>query len=225
MKKLYNEAEYEGARGIDYLPLECYNCKGKFLLQKKYIKSILSRGLTGWGKFCSNKCNGNFFDQSVKAPCSQCGKEVSRMKKEVRKSKSKLIFCNLSCSASYNNTHKKVGVVRSKLEIWMENKLESRYPNLIIKYNEKSAIQSELDIYIPSLQIAFELNGIFHYQPIFGEVRLVAIQNMDGVKKIACEKAGIKLHSIDISEQKRFTPSGSLKYLDIVVNHIEALLW
>lgn len=147
------------------------------------------------------------------------------MKKEVRKSKSKLIFCNLSCSASYNNTHKKAGSVRSKLEIWMENNLQSRYPNLVIKYNEKSAIQSELDIYIPSLQIAFELNGIFHYQPIFGEGRLAAIQNMDGVKKIACEKAGIKLLSIDISEQKRFTPSSSLKYLDIVVNHIEASLW
>jgi len=43
------------------------------------------------------------------------------------------------------------------------------YPDLVIHFNKKDAINSELDIYIPSLKLAFELNGIFHYEPIFGK--------------------------------------------------------
>ena len=34
------------------------------------------------------------------------------------------------------------------------------------------AINSELDVYVPSLNLAFELNGIFHYEPIYGEKKL-----------------------------------------------------
>ena len=78
----------------------------------------------------------------------------------------------MSCAATYNNKNKTHGTRRSKLECFIEKKLSELYPDLTIHYNQKDTINSELDIYIPSFKLAFELNGIFHYEPIYGEEKL-----------------------------------------------------
>ena len=115
----------------------------------------------------------------------------------------------MSCAGTYNNTHKTHGTRRSKLEVWIEEQLTKLYPNLEIHFNQKDTINSELDIYIPSMKIAFELNGIFHYEPIFGEDQLNKIQNNDHRKFAACHEAGISLCVIDTSGQKYFKPKSS----------------
>ena len=79
-----------------------------------------------------------------------------------------------------------------------------QYPNLEIHYNRKDAINSELDIYIPELELAFELNGIFHYEPIYGAEKLQQIQNNDDRKFQACLEKGISLCIIDTSSLKYF---------------------
>ena len=78
-------------------------------------------------------------------------------------------------------------------------------------------IDAELDIYIPSLNLAFELNGIFHYEPIFGEKKLNSTKNNDKRKFQACLEKNIELCIIDTSTQKYFKENTSKIYLDIIL--------
>lgn len=131
-------------------------------------------------------------------------------------------FCSQSCAATYNNTHKTKGYRRSKLECFLEQELSLLYPKIIFLFNDKETINSELDIYIPSLKLAFELNGIFHYEPIYGPEKLQQIQNNDRRKFQACLEQGIELCIIDSSGLKYFKQKNTQKYLNIVksiINH------
>ena len=129
-----------------------------------------------------NSCHGKFrSDNYTKVVnCKNCNIEIVKHLSDI-KSKSGNSFCSRSCSATYNNKNKKFGTRRSKLENWIENELKKKYDFKII-FNGKEAVNSELDIYIPSLKLAFELNGIFHYEPIYGEDKLNKVKNNDGRK-------------------------------------------
>lgn len=130
-------------------------------------------------------------------------------------------FCSSSCAATFNNTHKTTGIRKSKLESYLETKLTELYPNLEIDFNKKCAIDSELDIYIPKLKIAFELNGILHYEPIYGEEKLSQILKNDSRKIKACLDKDIELHIIDVTQQKYFRVKTSLPYLKIITDIID----
>ena len=139
----------------------------------------------------------------------------------MKRSKSGNYFCSRSCSASFNNKNKTTGTRRSKLEAYIEEQLIELYPDLDLIFNGKEAIGSELDIHIPSLNLAFELNGIFHYEPIYGTDKLQQIQENDASKTKACHDAKIDLCIIDTSLQKRFSTKSSKKYIDIILKIIE----
>jgi hypothetical protein len=104
------------------------------------------------------------------------------------------------------------------LEKWLEIQLGIKYPQLKIQYNERETISGELDIYIPSLKLAFELNGIFHYEDIFGQ--LERTQNNDKRKFAACSEKGIGLCIIDTSRQRYFKEKSSQEFLNIITNII-----
>lgn len=142
--------------------------------------------------------------------------------KEIEKSPNN--FCSKSCAATYRNTHKTTGNRRSKLEKYLEYELPILYPTLDFHFNRKDTINSELDIFIPSLKLAFELNGIFHYEPIYGSDKLAQIQNNDTRKFQACIENGIEMCTIDSSGLKYFKPKSAEKYLRIIVNIIDAKL-
>lgn len=89
-------------------------------------------------------------------------------------------------------------------------------------HGHKDAINSELDIYIPSLKLAFELNGIFHYEPIYGQDKMNQIQNNDNRKFQACLEHGIELCIIDSSKLTYFKPANAQKYLDIITQVINS---
>ncbi len=58
----------------------------------------------------------------------------------------------------YINLHKKIPSMSiSKLEKWLALQLVTLYPNLDFHFNDKMTIKSELDIYLPSLKLAFEI--------------------------------------------------------------------
>ena len=47
----------------------------------------------------------------------------------------------------------------------------------------------EIDVYIPKLKLAIEWNGIVHFKPIYGQIKLDKIQTRDAEKlKIAANK-------------------------------------
>lgn len=222
MKILYTQTEFSQARSKDLLKLECEYCSKPFFRYKANIKQALDLTNPKQCKYCSRACQHLSRIKKKEYSCFNCGKPVFRQPCEINhiKNKHNRAFCNQSCSAIYNNAHKSHGTTVSKLELWLQSQLSILYPELEILYNDKTTINSELDIYIPSLKLAFELNGIFHYEPIYGQETLDRIQNNDDRKFQACIERGIKLCIIDSSGQKRFTEKSSIPFLSIITNII-----
>lgn len=214
MKPLYTQEEFDNSKTQDRLKLECYQCGLPFLYRKKDIIETYNPNLKKQGKFCSIKCNSLYNGTTKIVNCLNCDKSFEKSLSQVKKFNNH--FCSQSCSASYNNKNKKHGTRRSKLEIWLEEQITVLYPNLPIDFNKKDTIGSELDIYIPSLNLAIELNGIFHYEPIYGNDKLQKIQENDISKSKSCHDLKIDLCIIDTSSQTYVKPKTSQKYLDII---------
>lgn len=220
MIPLYTKKEYDLSKSQDKLPCKCEYCNNTFYKMKKYISHELKTNKNEI-RFCSFSCRTKMCKgEAITTSCSYCMKEIKKQKNAINNSKSGNVFCSKSCATSYNNIHKKHGNRRSKLEIWLEEQLTTLFPNLKILYNNKEIINSELDIYIPHFKLAFELNGIFHYEPIFGSDKLVKIQNNDKRKFQACLENKIELVLIDVSSFGYFKIKNAKKYLDIIINII-----
>lgn len=204
------------------ISLECPQCHSHFTRPKNVVQSKFGAHNHEKIIYCSHKCSNQAAITKQKVECLQCGISFEKLPNQIKTSPNH--FCSQSCAAKYNNTHKSKGNRRSKLEIWLEIWLNKIFPTLEIKYNQKEAINSELDIYIPSLNLAFELNGIFHYEPIYGQDKLASIQNNDNRKFQACLEQGIELVIIDVSQEKYFKEKASQKYLDIINKLIEKKL-
>ena len=196
---------------METINVECGRCAKK-IIKKRHIVEW-HRARDSKRKFyCSGTCKSGNPSQSV--TCKNCN--IKFMKHHYAIKHTPNHFCTKSCAAKYNNTHKVTGNRRSKLEIWLEEQLTLNYSDLEIHFNRKDAIESELDIYIPSMKLAFELNGIYHYEPIHGSVLLERIQNNDNRKFQACLERGIELCIIDSSSLSYFKPTNAKKYLDII---------
>lgn len=197
----------------------CQFCKKPFKIDKRLVKYALKTNTNKKGKYCSNNCKIQDSKTKVKIKCTNCEKEFRKLPNQIKRSKNH--FCSRSCSATYNNKHKKIGKRRSKLEKYLERQLNNDFKDvLIITYNSKNEIKYELDIYIPSLNLAFEINGIYHYQPIHGDEKLLKIQNIDRKKKIKCQKKNIRLIEINTTSQKVFTEDSSKLFLNQIKDFI-----
>lgn len=188
----------------------CDYCKNKFSRLPKEDAS--RRNKNSVKSYCSLKCKGLDNRNRKNIPCKNCNKMTERVISHIETN----TFCSKSCSAKYNNTHKTHGTRRSKLERWLEEKLKNKYPNFEIHFNRKDAINSELDIYIPKLKLAFELNGIYHYEPIYGPEKLASIKNNDQRKFQACLENKIELCIIDTSGFDYFKEDKAKKFLNII---------
>jgi len=219
MKQLFTEEEFNKAKTNDLLPCECYHCKNTYYVIPDRVRKANSSSSSSKNKFCSQKCfNLSRINKPI-VTCVECGKEFNKYPSAIKRTKNH--FCSLSCSSKYNNIHRKItNNNRSKLEVYLESKLTEFYPNLEILFNDKNRLQTELDIYIPSMELAFELNGIFHYEPIFGLNKLDKVQNNDNRKFQLCIEAGINLCVIDTSSQVYFKEKTSLKFLEIITSII-----
>lgn len=222
MKELFTEEEFNSKEPNLLLPLACYTCGETFHALRKYIKQNRKNSSRNRLKFCSVECNTASQRRKENYICTTCGNNVSRCPKTLPKSGN--IFCSSSCGATYNNTHKTKGIRRSKLEVYLEDTLIELYPNLEMDFNKTDAIESELDVFIPSMKLGIELNGIFHYEPIYGKEKLTQIKNNDSRKFQACIERQIELCIIDTSQQKYFKEETSKKYLDIITEIIDSKL-
>jgi hypothetical protein len=79
--------------------------------------------------------------------------------------------------------------------------IRADFRKLIVEENVRSILPSglELDIYIPALRLAIELNGPLHYFPIHGEAKLKEIRDRDIRKQFETEAKGCKLIIVDTS--------------------------
>lgn len=177
----------------------CSNCPKQY---KKIFEPIYTKCKECNVNFISKSnrryCSDNCKKQSVKKYHKKCQKCNVEYRAETPKSK----FCSRSCRSLslklHTYAHNKSGLSRSKIEKYVEDKLLIDFSDLNIIFNDKDTIGSELDIYIPDLRMAFELNGVFHYIPIYGQNTLEKIQNRDKNKNIICEKFGIELITINL---------------------------
>lgn len=167
--------------------------------------------------FCSLKCFYTYNNKQQIVKCAQCGKEVHRSLNHIKNNTN--TFCSKSCRGIYMAAHKTYGYRRSKLELWVETQLQLLYPNLKILYNNRDAIKYELDVYIPELHLAFEINGIFHYEPIYGTESLSKIQANDIKKFKLCAENNIGL--CVINTHRRNYEKHNMEYLGVIVDIID----
>ncbi len=196
---------------VTYTCLQCGDQFSRQLNHRKNAEPI----------YCSRKCRDLSFWRQVTLSCAACGRVFTRSQAQVNAVRN---FCSSSCSATYNNTHKTTGTRRSKLEAFLEQQLRSEFPQLELICNKKDAIGSELDFYFPQLRLAIELNGIFHYEPIYGTNKLEQIQRNDQQKYANCLAAGIELCVIDSSSVIHLTSVVKERYWLIVKNLVIPLL-
>lgn len=143
--------------------------------------------------------------KSKKIICIEC--------KKIGYGKYKKKFCSQSCSAVHSNKNKKFGVRRSKIEKYIEKNLKKQYSHIKFLFNKKLN-GSEMDIFIPELNLAFEINGIVHYKPIYGEEKFKRIKLNDKLKLKICKKNNIELKIVNVSKQVKFNEEKSKKYLN-----------
>lgn len=237
--------EFEAKKSRDMIPLECTQCHGIFHREKHYVQSkeylfcgrkcqglsrqkrikcnckTCGKELIRWPSDVKNKtnlyCSKKCLTFTIKTKCLQCGKDIVKSPCKIQKSGK--VFCNKVCSGIYVATHKTGGTRRSKLEKWIEAELINKYPSLEIHYNKTDAIDAELDIYIPSVKLAFELNGIFHYEDIYGQLNRTQLN--DTKKFQLCIAKGISLCVIDTHDHRYHKKERDQKFLDIITTIID----
>lgn len=177
--------------------LRCFNCRGVFFLEKHRVERAMTRGT---GKYCSQACARHARRTSQEVQCSNCKTLFRKHGVELKRTKNH--FCSRSCSASFNNRHKNLGRGRrSKAEDYLSELIRSDYPSLAMRQNDRTLLPSglEVDIVLPGLKLAIELNGPVHYFPLFGQEKLAKVQAADIAKQLEIQSLGYGLIVIDIS--------------------------
>ncbi len=170
--------------------VKCDNCDG--VCQKKLANIKRSKN-----HFCCIECANNFKIKQIVVECLICKNKFSKSLAKIKTNPRHC--CSRKCTNILTKYFKDWSSSRSKLEVEIEKHLGIVMSDLFVDYNNRD-IGYELDIFIPTVKLAIELNGVFHYKPIFGELELLKRQKIDNEKKIKCKDLGIELIVIDVSE-------------------------
>ena len=212
-----SEKHFDSLKQRDTFELKCRVCHKKFKQTKGVILRSFKLGYTAG--FCSRNCSNKFKINRVSTFCEECKKSIIVAKAQIKRYNH--TFCSYSCNARYRNKNKNFGYIRSKIEVYIENKIKETFPKLELNPNERDLLSGlELDYYFPKLKLAIELNGITHYEPIYGVDRLTRSQDSDKRKMFLCAEKGVELAVINIAMFKNF----SQKCRDVIWNEVNQLL-
>lgn len=210
MKLITPFKEFESLNRREFAKLQCLHCSQIFAIEKFRVERGVERGT---GKYCSQTCARHARRTSQEVFCLNCKTLFRKHGIELKRTSKN--FCSRSCSAQYNNRHKNLGSGRrSKAEEYLINLILQDFPELRVIQNDRSLLPSglEIDIVIPSLKFAIELNGPIHYLPIYGNLKLSKIQAADALKQTEIQHTGYNLIVINISSY------GYFKKLKIMLN-------
>lgn len=176
---------------IKSINLNCRQCNKPITRRPSEIRKVEN-------VFCSSSCSATFYNKARKKPiqnkpvllpkvakspvaCLKCGNLTLNRK-----------YCSGSCRNQANN--KLIKGHRSKAEYMLSTAISKHFPSLKFETNNRTILNGlELDFYFPSLKLAIEWNGIFHYAPIRGDSALAKIQSKDAQKIHLCKEAHIDL--------------------------------
>jgi very-short-patch-repair endonuclease len=199
----------------------CLICDKKWSRKKWTLeKSLKKYGNAG---YCSRKCSNKAKINWVIINCEECGKPSQKRHYDTLFNKH--FFCSYSCHAKYKNRNKKNGSKRSTIEKHIEEQIKSHFPTINFTCNDTITLGGlELDFLFPDFKLAIELNGITHYEPIYGIDRLSRSQDSDKRKMISCYQLGIELAVIDVSGAKYLTQKWKDTYWKEVKNILEPIV-
>jgi hypothetical protein len=217
LKTNISKKEFDELTLRESIKMNCRVCNCIFTQTKNIIVKSFKNGFTSG--FCSRNCSNKFKKNEVTTQCKECEKEI--IVSSYRYKNNSNCFCSYYCGTKHRNKNKTSGYKRSKIEFYIEEKIKTNFPLIELKCNETKTLEGlELDFYFPSLKLAFELNGITHYEPIYGIDRLERSKDSDKRKMAKCMELGIELAIIDISRYKYFTEKSG----EIVFQEIEKII-
>lgn len=149
--------------------------------------------------------------------CPVCSNKLQLREFEVRKRK----YCSGTCRNKINNQI--VRGTRSKAEKELEITLIREFPNLKVIYNSRKILSNnkELDVYIPTLSLAIEWNGPWHYMDCRTKEFLNETKERDLQKEKECETLGIKLYVVkDLTSHKKFIHSEIEKIIKLIQDRL-----
>jgi len=149
--------------------------------------------------YCNNKCssihiwsNKEKIDSRIPVNCTNCDIEFLRFPWML----SDHMFCGLRCSGLYSSQFTKRRD-QSKMEIFISQQIRESFSSLQLIENDRSLCKGlELDLFLPELNLAIEINGPVHYDPIYGEKYLESIQERDFRKNNICQTQNIEILTI-----------------------------
>jgi hypothetical protein len=221
---------------------KCLRCSKETTNLKYCSHSCRAKDVNSKRKSFSNKickiCGKEFYISNNSS--LYCSKECFLKRKTMKNIIVKCLYCKKTITSKHINKNtkycsgicrnkslklirntRKSGYSRSKLEKYLEQKLKQKFPTLQFLFNDDNVIGSELDIYIPNFKLAFEINGIFHYIPVYGNKVFKKIQANDQQKIISCIQNNIEFVSIDTSSMKYFKESKAINFFVIIKDIIE----
>lgn len=170
--------------------------------KEKYIKvSKILKKLTLNTNVIEIKNNEKTKKHIIIWSCPVCNKKLELTPSNATKRK----YCSGTCRNKINN--QLINGNRSKVEIALELNLREKFTNLEMSFNNRVIMSDnkELDVYIPSLQLAIEWNGIYHYKNFRGEEFLNKTKKQDFKKTEECKEKHIDLYVVkDLTSHDRF---------------------
>lgn len=105
----------------------CKVCKKEFYVRPNHIER-------GWGKYCSQQCNGKDRRRyGTTVECYICKKEVYKMPAAIAHSKSKKYFCTKKCQTIWRNSMVYIGPMHPN---WKDGG-ERHYRDILKKTKQK----------------------------------------------------------------------------------------